>query len=170
MKELDLEKVSESHLSTAYVQPVMQTHFAVEAHATLARNILELVCISSNNKMLDSTLDRPDYAIDVYEQYQFDHPSSFEEIKCQCTTDMLCMHDFYRLALFAKLAIDEFKFPSMICFQSVGHKVTFFHVQHLDSMLCYLELCRIHLPFVTRDMKTSPPAWMTYFPSPPSMV
>lgn len=69
----------------------------------------------------NSCTNRPDYKVDVYENYQWAFTSLFGEIKAsQDATPLAKITDFHRIAIFCKDALDKQNLNNVIGVQIIG--------------------------------------------------
>ncbi|KAL0084907.1 hypothetical protein F4703DRAFT_1929176 [Phycomyces blakesleeanus] len=84
-KDVDMEPLSKGHIIASYTHPLIQSLLAVNN--------------PSNTKIVaDNINQRPDYVVDVYEQYQFSFPSCFGEVKIEKTRSFTTFFHLKQLA------------------------------------------------------------------------
>ncbi|ORX47687.1 hypothetical protein DM01DRAFT_1396009 [Hesseltinella vesiculosa] len=140
-KDVDLQSLSEGHLIASYVHPLIQSLLAVDSPSKISH--------CSNTQIATDDLDqRPDYVVDVYQQYQFSHPSCFGEIKIKNTTDTLSQDDLYRLAiLYLLIQPSKKKSRNMpTCFFFLGSRTTFFYMTLLAGIYVFCEVSSVTIP------------------------
>ncbi|OAD73494.1 hypothetical protein PHYBLDRAFT_145885 [Phycomyces blakesleeanus NRRL 1555(-)] len=111
-KDVDMEPLSKGHIIASYTHPLIQSLLAVNN--------------PSNTKIVaDNINQRPDYVVDVYEQYQFSFPSCFGE---------------------------KYKLNGVLSFQTIGSFTTFFHLKQLAGIDVFCEMTSITIPTRKQDI------------------
>ncbi|ORX58333.1 hypothetical protein DM01DRAFT_1283801, partial [Hesseltinella vesiculosa] len=139
LKDLDLNTISESHLMSSYIHPMIQCIFDLNDDYKIAHrsNILE------DENGLDQ---RPDYVVDVYEDYRLSHQTCFGEIKPNGSPHTKTIVDFYRLAIFSKNTLEQHNLNGVVSFQTIGSFTTFYLTALVNDFYVMTELTTIRLP------------------------
>lgn len=74
---------------------------------------------------------RPDYVVDVYEQYEFSHTTVFGKIKVESAKDLGKIIDFYRLGIPKKQDLENY-LSGVLLFQSIGKIINKLQQSHLS--------------------------------------
>jgi hypothetical protein len=114
MKDVSLKPLSEHHILTSYFHPPVR--FLVGHDAMTVPHCANCL-VDSKDGDFDKRLD---YITDVYDQYEFSHSTGFGETKIRNALNLGNIIDFYRLALFGKLALEKHRLNGVILFQSIG--------------------------------------------------
>ncbi|KAI7864812.1 hypothetical protein BDF14DRAFT_1883962 [Spinellus fusiger] len=114
IRDLNIEAISEHHLAASYIRPFVQALFSSSRNNNVSH--------CSNTRLIDNkNIDkRPDYQIDIYDQYCFSYTTGIGEIKVKNATNRLKVIDFYRLATLAKETLRNNNLNGVICFQAIG--------------------------------------------------
>ncbi|KAG1626075.1 hypothetical protein G6F44_012528 [Rhizopus delemar] len=146
IRDLDIEAISEHHLAASYIHPFIQGLFSSSRS--------NVVSHCSNTRLIDNenTDKRPDYQIDVYDQYCFSYTTSIGEIKIKNTTNRLKIVDFYRLATLAKETSRKHNLNGVICFQAIGGTLHFFYMTEQCGIWTFLELPSVTIPLIMNDL------------------
>lgn len=168
IKDVNLKPLSEHNLITNYIHPFVQCLIGSDAR-TISHYSKAMVDNEDNafNK-------RPDYITDVYEEFEFSHPTAFGEIKVESSKDLSKIIDFYRLGIFGKQAIENHNLSGVILFQSIGKycmkynnaysstnfsssigtNITFYCLKAYGGFLNLIEVKTITIPTTKRDITT----------------
>jgi hypothetical protein len=97
----------------------------------------------------------PDYKVDIYTPgYKHNYTNVYGEMKPTVSmSPTLIVNDFYRLAIFAKDALDIFHLRQSLAFQAIGKTITFFVMSLSHPQLyTFTELARIQIPTKKSDL------------------
>ncbi|CAO3593473.1 unnamed protein product [Absidia cylindrospora] len=144
IKDLDTDHLSESELTSSFIHPFVQGLFAMDHDDRIARCANTSVCDNDEAR-------RPDYMVDIYRGYTREYSSCIGEIKNQRCTMASRIKDFYRLAVFAGHIINEGT-TSVLTFQAIGPKVTFYYMVPNNDILIYVEVAAIRLPTTAESL------------------
>ncbi|KAI9033562.1 hypothetical protein CLU79DRAFT_829947 [Phycomyces nitens] len=112
IKDLDINDVNESELTSSFIHPFIQGLFAVDHEDRVARCANVVIAYDDQGK-------RPDYVVDVYKGYTRQFRSCIGEIKSARATATSQIEDFYRLAIFAAELMNNGT-NSVLAFQAIG--------------------------------------------------
>ncbi|KAI7870626.1 hypothetical protein BDF14DRAFT_1720561, partial [Spinellus fusiger] len=148
IRDLNIEAISEHHLAASYIRPFVQ--------ALLSSSRNNSVSHCSNTRLIDNkNIDkRPDYQIDIYDQYCFSYTTGIGEIKVKNATNRLKVIDFYRLATLAKETLRNNNLNGVICFQAISGTLHFLYMSEKCGIWTFLELPSVCLGNGVRSLDT----------------
>ncbi|ORX47519.1 hypothetical protein DM01DRAFT_1339150 [Hesseltinella vesiculosa] len=149
-KDLDRAMLQESEICSSFVHPFIQSLCALDHPSKLAK------CANTipTDEAGDST-SRPDYIVDVYEEYTRVFSSCFGEVKGDGASAKSAAFDFYRLSVFGKNQMDAHGLNMILLFQVVGTDLTFYLLKHLqEDVYAMVEVVTIGLPRTRGFFKT----------------
>lgn len=144
----DLNRMIESEveLGADIIHPFMQALFVgddEQSHAKCA----DIAILDDDQRK------RPDYIVEKYNGYDIDHPTCIEEIKKSNASENILVMDFYHIALFSKLQIQNHNLKRFLCFQAIGRSVTFYIMQLKCSMISLTEATAVKIPKSRNDIQ-----------------
>ncbi|ORX47232.1 hypothetical protein DM01DRAFT_1339253 [Hesseltinella vesiculosa] len=144
LKDLNIDHVGESELTSSYIHPFIQALFAIDRDNTVAK------CANITTFDEDSR-KRPDYAVDIFDSCTYDFTSCVGEVKPKNATQASKVVDFVKLCTFAAEALKD-GLNHFIFFQALDKEVTFYHMIYKAGIYATVEIGTVTIPTRKNDL------------------
>ncbi|GAN09417.1 hypothetical protein MAM1_0266c08944 [Mucor ambiguus] len=102
---------------------------------------------------METATKRPDAVVYQIDQDLYGFSVAFGEAKLKSTTNLLLVKDLLRIAMLVKDSIDKNNLSSILSFQAVGNRVSFYIMQlKNDGLYMMLESCSVDFPASVADL------------------
>ncbi|ORX49095.1 hypothetical protein DM01DRAFT_148070 [Hesseltinella vesiculosa] len=142
MKDLNVDHMAESELTSSFIHPFIQ--------ALLAMGHENVIAKCSNTTTSDDGQKRPDYSVDMYQNYTHDYTTCLGEVKTKHATYASKVVDFYKLCILSAEAMKGL--THFLFFQAQGNEVTFYFAYYRVSIYFVVEVGTIVIPTRKPDL------------------